>query len=145
MAAKTNAASTAEKWKRGMQGAGTAIKEGVMAVKESPTAKAARAKDKMLAGVQRCIDDGSYEEGCNSVSLAEWQRLTLDKGLSRVSGGATDAASKMQDFYSQLLPFTAQVSADVQAMPNNNDAEADARLMAAVNKMRQFRFRKKRA
>lgn len=138
-----DADSVAEKWRRNYAAAQTAYKDGVMAVTESPTAKAAKAKNKYLAGVQKAVDSGRYEEGCLSVSTEDWKAACVDKGMQRMSAGAQQAMSKQRQFYAQLLPHTKRVSEEIARMPDMTDTDAEERAVAAIRKMREFRFRKR--
>jgi hypothetical protein len=47
----------------------------------------------------------------------------------------------MRAFLQELLPYTQALKERIRAMPKRNEAEADARMQAAVAAMRQFRRR----
>lgn len=132
------------KWARNTTGAVDSYKEGVMAVKEAPTAKAAAAAQKYADNVRKAVDEGRFQEALLAVGLGDWQSACTDKGSRRISDGVKQATPKFRSFLDQSLPYTANLKAEVRRMPKTNEAEADARLMHAVNKMRQFRFRKRR-
>lgn len=144
MAARKSTDAVLKKWTDRTAGAGEAVKAGVMAVTESPTAAAARAKDKWLANIQKSAADGTFEEGCAAVTKEAWQASMTGKGAANMATGVRDAAtqSKQRKFLDQLLPYTAQVSEDIKGMANMTEADADARMLAAVNKMRQFKKRR---
>ncbi len=132
------------KWARNTTGATESYKDGVMAVKEAPTAKAAAAAQKYVDNVRRAVDEGRFQEALLAVGLTDWQGACTEKGARRISDGVKQATPLFRQFLDQALPYTAAVKAEVRRMPKTNEAEADARLMHAVNKMRQFRFRRRR-
>lgn len=141
--AKLDPGAAAAKWRQRISNSVQAVKDGVNAVTESPMEKAAQAKDRYVAGVMRAAESGRYEDGLRSVSLATWKKLTADKGAGRIATGAQEAETKMRDFYQQFLPFAAQVSAEVQAMPKGSIEDSEQRMIANMRKLAQFRFRKR--
>jgi len=141
--AKLNATDVAASWSKGMTSSIEKVKRGVMAVTESPMAKAAAAQDRYLAGVQRAVDDGRYVDGLQSVTLADWQKVTAEKA-SRITQGVKEAESKMVSFMQQLLPYTDNVSREVQNMPKGTLADSIQRATRTIELMAQFRFRKKK-
>lgn len=142
--AKLNSQEIAAKWQRNTGAAQTAMKEGVMRVTESPMERAAQAKDRYVAGVQAAADSGKWEEGLRSVSLDDWKRLMIDKGVARVAGGVKEAMPKMVQFMDQLLPYTDAVSREIQAMPKGTLSDSAARMVKNMEKMSEFRFRKRK-
>lgn len=144
MATSLNPADVAAKWAKNTAGATQAYKDGVAAVKESPTKKAAEAADRYVSGVQRAVEEGSYQDGLLSVSLQEWQRLATEKGAPRIATGVKEATPKVMEVMQQLLPYTARVSEEVQAMPRGGPAESLARMTRNFELMSQFRVRRRR-
>lgn len=104
------------------------IRRGVDAVTDSPTKLAAAKKDKMRANILASIDDGSWENGLNRVSLEEWKTLMRDKGVNNIPGGLDAAADKIRDFAADFLPFVYGVADKVKKMP-------DVTLEDNINKM----------
>lgn len=138
-----NPSDVVAKWTRNMQGSIPTIKAGVMAVTASPMEAAAQAADRYAAGVQQAVQSGTYQAGLRSVSLADWQDATANKGTARINAGVQAAQTKMTNFMNQLLPFTARVKQTIGAMPKGQPADSDARMLAAVNMMRQFKFQRR--
>lgn len=136
-------AATVDKWKRNMLSSVPTIKAGVMAVTESPTEKAARSADLYVQKVQEAVATGRFQQGLRSVSLADWQQATAEKGTQRISQGVTAAVPKVNAFMQQLLPFTENVKRTIANMPKGTPEQADARVMAAIQMMRQFKFQKR--
>lgn len=135
----------ATKWQRNLTSAIPSIKAGVMAVTQSPMAKAATKADAYVEGVRRAVDSGKWQEGLNSVSLADWQNRTANAGTERISRGASDAVNKVAAFQTQLKPTTDRIRAAVDAMPSGSLEDSIARSAAAIRMMAEFRFRKPRS
>lgn len=133
-----NAATIAEKWARNLGAAGQSYKEGVMAVTEAPTAKAARALDRALQNYTEAIQSGRMADKLNGVSLQQWQQQTANVGAPRLTQGATAAKPKMQGFMDRWLPVAEQISQTVAALPKGGEANAIARIMASYRMAKQF-------
>ena len=128
--------------------AGAAVadyKKGVGSVTESPTARAARKVGKYGAGVQRAIDDGSYVDGCNSVSKEDWIKAAQDKGGANYASGVKFAEDKILDFQTQIAPHRDRVQANVQGMPDDTYEERMARMRANADGLHEFKYRRKRS
>ena len=101
---KLTAKEVTEKHARRLKGAVEDMRTGVERVTESPTAKAAKAADKMKARIVASIDNGKWAAGLNRVSLDEWKSKMLTKGVNRVAQGIDEASGKVEAFYADLLP-----------------------------------------
>lgn len=145
MASNITPQMTVDKWKRNMTSAIPTIKAGIEAMVENPMAKAASREDAWLAGVQRAREDGSYRDGLLGVDFQQWKRDTVEKIQQRLGQGVQSATNKMQEFFSQLLPYTQRVKSEISMMPKGTEADSVARMMANFEKMKQFRFVKRRS
>lgn len=143
MAKAYDAATVVNKWKRNLTGASQTIKDGVSSTTKNPMALAAAQKAKWVAGVQRAADEGTWEAGLRSVSVESWKNSVLTKGIQRMAAGVEGATDKQMAFFSQLLPYTARVSAEIQAMPKGTLEDGIARAEAAIRKMHDFRYQRK--
>lgn len=133
-----NAQTIADRYVAGMQGASTRYKAGVAAVTESPTAKAARNLEKARRKYNEAIDSGKTAARLNGVSLAQWQALASTKGANNLGAGAAAAKNKVVAYLNVALPYMQQLQAQIQAMPNETEADAEARQLAWSRGMRQF-------
>lgn len=134
-----NAQQVAEKWQRRTQGAIQDYRAGVEAVTDSPMAKAASNPEKYLEGVRKAVQDGKWQGGLNRVTLAEWKKLTLEKGAPRISAGVDGAVPKMQAFMADFLPFLENVRSQVDAMPDVTLEDSIARMTAQVRAVAGYR------
>lgn len=116
--AKLTPQEFAEKWQRRLSAASPDIQRGIQRVDTSPTEQAAAKKDKMLANVTASIQNGKWEAGLRRVTLSDWKKAAIEKGIPRISQGVTNAAPKVSDFASQLLPFQDSLKQQIGAMPD---------------------------
>lgn len=137
--AMKNPATVAKQWADRLGASGQKIREGVEAVQESPMEKAAARTDAWVQGVQRARDDGSYERGLRSVTLAQWKQAMIDKGLNRIGSGAQAAVPKMQQFLSRFLPYVAQGQEMLKSRPRGDLATNIGRMVAMVEHLANFK------
>jgi hypothetical protein len=65
------------------------------------------------------------------VTLDDWKKA-MDKGISRVAGGAEAALPKMEEFMKDFLPYVEEGAAQVRAMPNLTLEDSIARSAAMI-------------
>lgn len=131
----------AEKHARRLKAAIPDMRTGIERVTVSPTAKAAEKKEKMKTKLLARIDDGTWEARLKGVTLEDWRKKTLEKGLARVGAGIDAATDKVKDFAAQLLPHIDAGKAAIEKLP-------DVTLEDAINRMNTFvrhmaKFKKK--
>ena len=129
----------AKKWADRTKNSGQAYKDGVNSVTDSPMEKAAAKADKYRQAVIEAVDNGDYQRGLRSVSLADWKAQTAELGARRLVDGAAAAQGKMANFLGEFLPFQESVAAQVNAMPDNTLEERIAKSAENARKLAQFR------
>jgi len=139
----TNPARALEKWKARMAASAAEAKEGVNAVTTAPAQQAIQAKDKYIANVNRAFNEGRYESGLNGVTLQDWQQAMLTKGIPNMAAGAQKISPRAQRNLQDVIAFAQQVSQQIQSMPNVTEQDADARMLANVAAMRQYRAQRR--
>lgn len=136
--AKVTATEFGEKWARRLSGSTEDIRTGLGKVTESPTAKAAGKQEKMLANLSAAVRSGKWANGLKRVSLEEWKRAAIDKGVPRIASGAAAAESKMADFGAELLPHIDRGVESIKAMPDVTIEDSIARMNAFIRHMAKF-------
>ena len=131
--ARVNAQQYAEKWARRMKGATEDMRIGVEQVSVAPGVQAAKKADKMLAGIQRAISDGTWQRAVSAVSLEDWKDAYLTKGIQRVAAGVDGAMNKQVQMATKLLAAVDAAVAKVNQMP---DATLDDRINKSAEYMR---------
>lgn len=120
------------------------FKDGVSAVTESPTKKAAERADAWFAGISQAHADGKFVEGCNDCTLEDWKAPTLKKGAMTYATGVQDAAGKIADFHQQRAQQQQAIDAILAGMPRGDLAQNIQRMVAQVQGMSSFKFKKRR-
>jgi hypothetical protein len=128
----------AKKWSQNLQAATEQMLDGVNSLTVSPTQQAAAKKDVMKARLLAAIDNGKWEKNLRAVSLDQFQQAYRTKAIPRIQQGAVEGESKEADFLTQFLPFAAQVSAEIDQMPNTSDQDRKNRMLANFDKMKKF-------
>ena len=129
----------AEKHARRLKGAIEDMRAGVERVTASPTAAAAAKKEKFRAGINASIDSGKWEQGLKRVSLEEWKRKMVEKGLGRVAAGIDAAKDKVIDFAAELLPYQDRLKGEVEGMPDISLEDNINRMTTWIRGMSKFK------
>lgn len=139
MAQKT-AAQVAKKWSDRAQGATQALTDGVNNVATAPGQLAAAKQDKMLKNITDSILSGKWAANVSAVSLADWKNAMLTKGIQRYGSGVVAAQPKMQAFMTKLLPFQAQIQAQIATMPDLTLQDNINRAVFMMTEMSKFKL-----
>lgn len=115
--AKVNAQEYAEKWGRRLKGSTEDMRRGIEKVTEAPGMKAAAQKELMKAKLIASIEDGTWERNVSKVTVEEWKKDMLDKGVNRVSAGVDAAAPKQVVMAEKLLAAVDATVAEVNRQP----------------------------
>ena len=108
----------AKKWERNASAASTSMTEGIKRVDVSPTHEAAKHIDKYLQNIQKAVQEGRVKSGLESVSLEDWKKATLEKGVSRYIQSIPGATHKMARAMTILKPHIEAGQAIVAKMPH---------------------------
>lgn len=128
----------AAKWAANLARSADAIRAGVNAVTEAPTAKAARNLDKAAANYQEAISSGRMARALGQVTLQDWQQSMLTTGLGRIQSGAQKGQSKYARFATAFYPAMDAASKQAQAMPKNTLEDSLARVRVVLEAARRF-------
>jgi uncharacterized membrane protein len=134
-----------DKWTRNTLASVPTITAGVMAVRESPTSKAADQAELYARKTAEAVASGKFQDSLRAVSLQSWQQSTVDKVKQRLPQGVNAAKSKVQAFQAQLQPHAEMVKRTIAGMPKGTEADADQRVLTAIRLMRQFKFQRRSA
>ncbi len=137
---KTDPNAFAEKWNRRLKSAIPDIRKGVEAVTESPMEKAAANKDKMKNKLIEAIDSGKWESRLKAVSLDEWKKKLIEKGLPAISTGADLAKPKVADFAGQLLDYEKSIIGEIDRMPTVTLDDSIRKMEAWARAMNKFKY-----
>lgn len=136
---KVNPEQYADKLINRLSGAGEDIRRGVEQTEVSPTAEAAKKKDKYLQGIQESVANGKWERGLMSVSREDWQKSMIEKGLPRIASGISNARPKLVEFAEKLLPHVSKGQDRIKNMPDLTLSDSKQRMIAWVDHMAGFK------
>lgn len=137
--AKITPQEFAEKWARRLSASTPDIQRGVNRVDKAPTEQAAAKKDKMLANLTAAVQGGKWEAGLRRVTLSDWKKQILEKGVPRISQGVQGAQPKVSEFASQLLAYQEGLINQVNNMPDLTLEDNINRMTTFVRGMSKFR------
>lgn len=128
--ARVTPEQAATKWSTRLQASTGDITTGVRNVTEAPGIAAARQKQLWVTRVTQSAD--KWARRVSAVSLQEWQTAMIDKGINRISGGATAAIPKVTAFMQDFLPYVDQGVQQIRSMPKGNVDMGIARAAAMI-------------
>jgi len=138
--AMATAQQVSQNWVNGISQSTEKIRQGIQNVTESPTEKAIKAIPRMVQGIQQAAANGKIAAGLQRVSLDDWKRAAIDKGVPRVAAGAAASQSKFADFMSQFLPHLQSGMDRInREMPRGNTEQNINRAIAMMRHNAQFR------
>jgi hypothetical protein len=135
---RLTAAQFQEKHARRLTASIEDVRAGIDRVTESPTAKAAASKDKMLANLTASVQSGKWAAGLNRVSLEEWKSKARDIGVNRIASGIAAAKPKVIAFAEKLLPFIDTQQAKIKSMPSVTLEDNISRMTTFIRGMATF-------
>lgn len=136
--AKKTPAEAREKWQRNLKASVPDITAGVNRVTEAPGIKAAAKADKMLTNLTESVRDGTWARRVSGVTLEEWKKQMLEKGVGRIAAGADGAAEKTETFFAQLFAHQASLGAEIDQMADLTLEDSISRMTHWVRGMAKF-------
>jgi len=123
---------------RRTQAATQDMQAGVLRVDQAPGKKAAASVDKMRANLMAAIDSGKWQRRVGSVSLDDWKKAMVDKGIPRVSAGLEGSRDKIRAFGEKLIAYQNSILPEIDAMPSVTLEDNINRMTTFVRKMSKF-------
>lgn len=145
MSKKLTPADIADKQVRRAAAAVNDYKAGVMGVTTSPTAEAAKRVDAWKAGIEEAYNNNSYVDGCNAVTLGDWQAATAGKGAMNFASGVQAAKGTIEQFHMQSQQNQQTIDAILRGMPRGDISQNIQRMLTQVTEKAKFKFRKRRS
>lgn len=139
--ARVNPAEYAEKWANRTGAATEDYKKGINKVQTAPSQAAIAAKEKMRAGVNQALDDGTWERGLQGVTLQDWKNKAVNIGAQRISSGVMAAKDKQAAMATKLLAAVDQASALIAGMPSTTFEQRIARMVAYAGAMHEAQIK----
>lgn len=131
--AKVTAEEYAKDWGQGLSGATERIRRGITKTTEAPGVKAANQSARYVQGVQNKAE--LWKSRVSGVSLEDWKKKFIDKGLGRIAQGVTSALPEQVAMATKLLAAVDAAVIESNKIPKG-DIEASVQRAAAF--MRQM-------
>ena len=139
--AKVNPQEYAEKWARRTRAATEDVRRGVERVSVAPGELAVANQDALVQNFVESVNSGRWAARTRGVSLQDWQKATIDKGIPRIGQGVETAQPKMARIAAELLPAVDAAAAAARALPKVTIEDSIQRMTVFVRKMAEFKGR----
>jgi len=138
---KVNEREFAEKWARRLKGATEDIRKGVERLDKNPAEEAIKKKEKLKARLIEAIDSGRWERALAKVTLDDWKKAMINKGIGRISAGVDEAKGKMEEFGKALLAHIEAGQKELEGMPDLTLEDNIQRMEKFIRHMAKFRWK----
>lgn len=129
----------AQKWATNLANSTNNIRAGVLAVRTSPTERAAQRADAYVQGVQQAVQSGRWQAGLRQVTLQMWQDAMIRKGLPIIADRARQAIPAVTQFMLVWLQWQEQFRSTLEQMPRGNLEQNIARAVAVIRHNAEFK------
>lgn len=133
--ARVTAQEWLQKWGQNLNGSSEYIKKGVNKVTTAPGVSAAAAQDRMKAGINASIDNGTWARNVQKVSVDQWRQAMINKGIPRLAQGVTAAQANKVGQVTALLAAVDTASAAANSLPKGGLEQGIARANAFMRAM----------
>ena len=130
-----DAGMMSRRYQEGVGNAATRYVEGMQNPRRDPVQAAVRAAGKYKQRVIEAANAGHYERGVQSQNYAEGVAAATSDGGTAYVSGAQRRQAKVERAMNKLAPLLGGVSQAIQAMPQDTEAQREARLIAARRAM----------
>ena len=132
--------SIADKWASRLGSAGQDMQAGVMAVQRNPADAAIARKQAWVDGVNRAAAADKFAKGLAKVTVQAWQQAYIQKGIPRITAGASQAKPKVVALMDKMGPFQDNLRAQIdQQNPRGDKAANINRAVAWMQGMANFK------
>ena len=138
---KTTPEEYAEKWATKLAAATEDIRRGVEKVSVAPGELAAKSEAKMLAGIREAIESGRWAAAVGKVTLADWKKAMLEKGIGRIRAGTTAAKGEMATFARDLFAKIESEQGKLSGMPSLTLEDNIARMVQFIRGMSEYHYK----
>ncbi len=121
----------AEKYQRGVAGAGGDYSAGVQNPSRSWSQATQAGEGRWQAGIQQAIQNKSFSRGVSKAGDAKWQANALQKGAQRYQAAAGEAAQEYAKVSGKIMSAAAAAQSAVASMPDETLDQRIARSAAA--------------
>lgn len=131
----------AEKYVRRTTAAVSDMVNGVKNVTVNPAEQAIAKEQKLVANWNASVQDGKWRAGMRRVTLQSWQESMVTKGQARIASGVQAAQSKMEGFFTELIPYQDELNKKISTMNDTTLEDNIQRMAEWARGMSKFRRR----
>lgn len=113
--------------------------QGVQNPRRSPTAAMKAANGKWKANVQRAVTNDSYNKAVSTLTDSAIAAAAKAAGGQRFVDGVTSREPKVRAAIVKLQPKVQALSARIQGLPQDSDANREQRMIENLRGMRQLK------
>jgi len=132
---RVNAEQYGARWGSGLKGSVERIRSGVEAVVEAPGKAAAAKADKWHAAISASATKAKWSRRIGAVTLEDWQRAMIQKGVNRIATGVDEAQPKMVVYGEKLIAHQNALLAQLDTMPDLTLEDSISRATAWIRGM----------
>lgn len=133
--ARVTAQEYQEKQARRLKASTEDIRKGIMRVQKAPGIAAAEAQEALITAFTEAVRSGKWAKKVAGVSLEEWQRKFMTKGVDRIAAGIDAAKDKTIASAEKLLANVDAAAAKVKAMPKGTIDDSINRMTTFAREM----------
>lgn len=131
-----------QKHAKNLKAATHEITAGVNAVTEAPGKKAAARKDVWVNRMTDTTVHDRWAKNVGKVTLEDWKKDMVEKGVGRISAGLDRSANKIADFGEKLLTFQKSAKGEFDKIRPLTIDEAADKAAKWIKKMGEFSYKK---
>jgi hypothetical protein len=136
---KISAAAAAQKWQQNTSASLQTWTANSNSTSKDPTQLAANAAQKWFTNVQSAYNLGLFQAGLARSGKSGWLAGINGKGQTNFVGGVNGSEQKVAGVFNALFQYEAGLQNQIDTMPDNTPADAEARMLAWTRGMRAFR------
>jgi hypothetical protein len=137
-AAIPDASTVVAKWQQRASAAASDYAAGVQNTDKDPTSLAIAAIPRMQQRFNDAVNSGKVANGLRRVGVQGWKAAVANKGVQNFQSGIAAATDKATAAFTRLLAYESTLQGQINAMPNNTDADREQRMLAWVRGMRNY-------
>lgn len=130
-----DAARMTDKYLRRTQAAAQDYVTGMQNPRRDPVQAGVRAAGKWANRVQEAINNRLYEAGVRGQNYQEAVNIAISDGGAAFTQGVAKREAKVARVFQDLAPRLGAISQQIQAMPQDTEAQREQRLLAARRAM----------
>jgi hypothetical protein len=138
---RTTPSEFAKLWESRLNAATDRIRVGVEKVSEAPGIKAAAQADKFRLKILEAIESGRWAGEVSRVTLADWKKAMLEKGIPRIRAGTAGAVPEMEEFGKELFTHIESGQREIEALPSVTLDDNIERMTRFIRHMSTFHWR----